>query len=78
VRKNSAVSARAGGDDQVGQFDRILEGIDDDGPIVGDGDVLDRHDAAPRQPGAEPGGVGVDRLAQRQFVADGKDDRFHG
>ncbi len=27
---------------------------------------------------AEPGGVGVDGLAENQFVADGEDDRVHG
>jgi hypothetical protein len=48
------------------------------GLIVRHGLVVQRADTPLRQPGTEPGAVGVHGLAQDQFVADGEYDCLHG
>ncbi len=71
--------AKAAGDQQhVTTTCKLRHRLFDALLIVRHGGVRDNGHANGRQLLAQPGRVGVDGLAQDQFIADGKDDGFHG
>ena len=68
----------AGDDDERGGLGSEVDGFDDGVKVVCDGLVIERADAHADELAAEVGAVGIDGLAEDQFIADGEDDCVHG
>ncbi len=56
----------------------VADGGNDAGDVIADGDVADGADTQRGELLREPGGIGVDREAGGEFVADGEEDGLHG
>ena len=68
----------AGDDEEVAAADGFFDGGLDGRRWSREGEVCGEGEADGGELLAEPGGVGVDGLAEDQFVADGEDDGVHG
>ncbi len=67
----------AGHDDEVGAVEGALEGVDDAVEVVAHDGLEVEVDAEGGQARGEPGGVGVDDLAEQDFGAYGDDLGLH-
>ena len=81
-RGSRAIVARgseaAGGDDGAGPIERVAHGGRDIRRVVADGCASNDRHANRRELAREVRGVGVDRVAEQQLVADGDQFDVHG
>ena len=68
----------AGDDEQVTPTRRLADRLLDGPLVVAHGHVCDHPAPDGRELLADPGGVGVNGLAEHELVADGEDDGVHG